>query len=378
MKPGRSAFNGVVSAFRRTAPPTVVSAFRRTAPPTVVSAFRRTRSAGLQPRQPGLLSRRAFLASLPLAAAAAACRAPYRKEDFALPLRSAVALLPASDYSADFADIIGRGLALLRPDVRGRRVFLKPNLVEYEPGTVINTHPLVVAGAAEAFLRAGAREVVVGEGPGHRRDIEYLLTATGLWDALRDLRIRFVDLNHDDVVRVPLGSRFTGLQELYLPAELLRSDFIVSMPKLKTHHWAGLTASMKNFFGVVPGAVYGWPKNLLHFKGIDNSIVDLVATVRPHFTIVDGVTAMEGDGPIMGQPRQLGLLAMGSDMVAVDATCARVIGLDPSKIRYLRTAGAYLGNLDERRIDQRGEPPLRYATRFDVIDSFKKIRLSGD
>jgi uncharacterized protein (DUF362 family) len=323
------------------------------------------------------LSRRAFLAGLPFAAAAAAaaCRPPYRSEDFTLPARSPVALLPASTYDVDFADVIGRGLALFDLPVRGRRVFLKPNLVEYEAGTVINTHPHVVAGAAEAFLRAGAKEVVVGEGPGHRRDIEYLLTATGLADVLADLRIRFVDLNHDDVARVPLASRFTGLKELSLPVELLQSDLIVSLPKLKTHHWAGLTASMKNFFGVVPGAVYGWPKNLLHAKGIPNSIIDLNATIRPHFTIVDGVTAMEGDGPIMGRPRQLGMLAMGPDLVAADATCARVIGLDPWKIPYLREAAAFLGNVGPDRIVSVGEPLSRYETEFEVAVHFRDIRL---
>jgi uncharacterized protein (DUF362 family) len=322
------------------------------------------------------LSRRAFLAGLPLAAAVSACRRPYRKEDFVLPVRSPVALLAAGGYDVDFADIIGRGLMLFDLPVRGRRVFLKPNLVEYEAGTVINTHPRVVAGAVEAFLRSGAREVVVGEGPGHRRDIEYLLTATGMSDVLADLPVRFVDLNHDDVARVPLTSRFTGLTALSLPVELLESDVIVSMPKLKTHHWAGLTASMKNFFGVVPGAVYGWPKNVLHVKGIPNSIVDLNATIRPHFTIVDGVTAMEGDGPIMGRPRELGMLAMGTDLVAVDATCARVIGLDPWKIPYLRTASAFLGNVDSRRIVSVGESPSRYATQFDIVEHFKGMRLA--
>src|SRR4029079_2366592 len=159
----------------------------------------------------------------------------------------------------------------------------------YAPGTAINTHPLVVAGAATAFLRAGAREVVIGEGPGPRRDIEYLPSATGFSDQIRDLRLRFVDLNHDDVRVVPLRSHFTGLDELALPVELLRADVVVSMPKLKTHHWAAMTASMKNFFGVLPGVIYGWPKNILHFHGIDNSILDLNATVRPHFSIVDAV-----------------------------------------------------------------------------------------
>jgi uncharacterized protein (DUF362 family) len=326
------------------------------------------------------ITRRELLKALPMAAVLASCSRtppPYRSGDFTLGARSTVGLFPAPTYDVDFADVISRGLKELAVDVRDRSVLLKPNLVEYAPGTVINTHPLIVAGAATAFLRAGARQVVVGEAPGHRRDIEYLLAVTGLSDHLREMRIRFVDLNHDDVGLVALKSHFTGLDRLALPLELQRSDFIVSLPKLKTHHWAAMTASMKNFFGVVPGAVYGWPKNILHYRGIDNSILDLNATIRPQFTIVDAVVAMEGDGPIMGKPRHTGFLAMGSDLVAVDATCARIIGLDPAKISYLSQASAFLGHIDETRIDYRGENPARYRTRFDVLEHFKGLQLSA-
>lgn len=323
------------------------------------------------------LTRREFLAaSLALPALAAGCgRPPYDPRAFVLPERSAVGLFPAASYDVDFADLITRGFRELGVSLSGKRVLLKPNMVEYEPGTAINTHPRVVAGAAMACRRAGAAEVVVGEGPGHRRDIEYLLAATGLADHLRDERIRFADLNHDDVRMVPLPSRFTGLTELALPVEVLSADVVITMPKLKTHHWAGMTCCMKNLFGVVPGAVYGWPKNLLHFRGIPHSILDLTAVVRPHLAIVDAVTAMEGDGPIMGKPRALGFVAMGTDPVAVDATCARVIGLDPLKIAYLEPASKFLGHVDERRIDQRGEPPSRYAARFDVIPDLEHLRL---
>ena len=325
-----------------------------------------------------MITRRELLKALPMAAVLASCGGtppPYRRGDFTLGARSTVGLFPAPTYDVDFADVISRGLKELNVDVRGRSVLLKPNLVEYAPGTVINTHPLVVAGAATAFLRAGARQVVVGEAPGHRRDIEYLLAVTGLSDHLRELRIRFVDLNHDDVAMVPLKSHFTGLDRLALPLEVLRSDFVVSLAKLKTHHWAAMTASMKNFFGVVPGAIYGWPKNILHYRGIENSILDLNATIRPHFTIVDAVVAMEGDGPIMGKPRQTGFVAMGSDLVAVDATCARIIGLDPAKIGYLSEASKFLGHIDDARIDQRGENAARYRTRFDVLEQFKSLQL---
>lgn len=331
--------------------------------------------------RPPRLSRRHFLAAAALPIVAGACRREpvlFEAARFPLPASSAVGLFPATSYAIDLADVIARGFREMGVQLAGRRVFLKPNMVEHEPGTSINTHPLVVAGAVVACRRAGAADVVVGEGPGHRRDIEYLLASTGLGDRLRDEKTRFVDLNHDDVTLRPLGSRYMGLDTLALPAALMRSDFIISMPKLKTHHWAGMTCSLKNLFGVVPGAVYGWPKNLLHIHGIHNSIVDLAATVRPHFTIVDAVTCMEGDGPIMGKPRQLGFLAMGSDLVAVDATCARVIGLAPEKITYLREASRFLGHADEPRIAQRGESPARYAAQFEIIPDLQDLRPGKD
>ena len=189
------------------------------------------------------------------------------------------------------------------------------------------------------------------------------------------MNIRFVDLNTDDIEWRELASNFSGMGRIALPASVLYADLVVSMPKLKTHHWAGMTCAMKNLFGVVPGAVYGWPKNPLHVHGIPNSILDLTATIRPHFAIVDAVVAMEGDGPIMGTPRQLGCVVMGADLVAVDATSARMIGLDPAQLQYLRDAGGFLGHLDSRRIDLRGETFARFASEFDVLDRFKAIRL---
>ncbi len=327
-------------------------------------------------------SRRDFLAALPAAglAAAAACRRrprPYDAARFAHPATSDVAILPARGYDVDLSDVVARGLSELRVDVRGKRVLLKPNLVEFERGRVINTDAVLVASAAEAITRAGAASVVVAEGPGHRRDIDYLVTGTGLLDHLADVRVPFVDLNHDDVRATRLGSRFTGLPELALPATLLDADLVVTMPKLKTHHWAGMTCSLKNLFGVVPGAVYGWPKNLLHFRGIENSIVDLAATVRPALAIVDAIVGMEGDGPIMGRPKAVGCVVMGTDPVAVDATCARIMGLNPQGMTYLQMAGEFLGNLPEFAIRQRGERLSRYATRFDVLPAFKGLQGQG-
>ncbi len=135
---------------------------------------------------------------------------------------------------------------------------------------------------AELFRSFDAREVFVAEGQGHIRDGWHVLEQSGLEPILREDGLDFVDLNHDDVYAVPNRLGAMKLPELHLPATLKRADLIVSLPKMKTHHWAGVTLSMKNLFGVMPGVYYGWPKNVLHHCGIDNSIVDITATVRPH------------------------------------------------------------------------------------------------
>ena len=77
-----------------------------------------------------------------------------------------------------------------------------------------------------------------------------------------------------------------------------------------------------------------------------------------------------------GQPVRVGLIGagqMGTDVVAVDATCARIIGLEPQKMAYLREAGRFLGHIADDRIDQRGEPPSRYRTRFDLVPHLTQL-----
>ena len=213
------------------------------------------------------------------------------------------------------------GLRLFRLNVAGRRVLLKPNLVEDLPGPV-NTNADIIGAAARCFLRLGAARVVVGEGPGHQRDTELVVQAANLKPHLADRRIDFVDLNRDELARVKLKASYSGLGELWLPRTVLDSDFIVSMPKVKTHHWAGVTLSLKNMFGIVPGMKYGWPKNLLHWHGIHECILDICATVPIHFVIADGITAMEGNGPLQGTARDLGKIVLADDPVAADAACA--------------------------------------------------------
>ena len=104
--------------------------------------------------------------------------------------------------------------------------------------------------------------MVVGEGPGHERDTEKVVTEAGLVGELGDRSIQFSDLNRDELVRVKAAADHSGLGDLWLQRTVLQADLIVSMPKVKTHHWAGVTLSIKNMFGIIPGMKYGWPKNI--------------------------------------------------------------------------------------------------------------------
>jgi uncharacterized protein (DUF362 family) len=284
--------------------------------------------------------------------------------------RVPVFIARADRYAMDLKSVLLNALKEVQigpSAVSGKRVLLKPNLVEPHAGvTHINTHPLMVRAAIEAFRHLGASEVMVAEGSGHRNDSYLILEETGYVDILREDRIRFYDLNRGDVFLLPNKGTHTGLPYFVLSRDLLRPDIIVSMPKMKTHHWVGATLSMKNLFGVMPGAFYGWPKNVLHFAGIENSILDINQTIQPQIAIVDGIVGMEGDGPIMGEPVHAGVVVVGRNLPVVDATCARIMGLIPERIKYLQAAGA-MGPIAEDEIGQRGERISAVTRNFRLI-----------
>jgi uncharacterized protein (DUF362 family) len=291
------------------------------------------------------------------------------------PARSQVAILSATAYSEGLGESLARALRMFGLNLRDKSVLLKPNFVEYIAGVEVNTNPILVIAAAEAFRSLGARNVVVAEGPGHQRDTYLVLVESGLEAQLRRQRLAFVDLNRDELIKVATRANYTGLDHLWLPRTVLASDFVVSMPKIKTHHWAGVTLSMKNMFGIVPGSKYGWPKNILHWKGIHRSILDICATAPVHFAIADGVIAMEGNGPLHGTHRHLGKIVLADDPVAADFTCARLMGLNPSLVWHLDRASRFLGNGSPGRIDLIAEGlPLR-TTPFDVLPEFASLQM---
>jgi uncharacterized protein (DUF362 family) len=284
----------------------------------------------------------------------------------------------AASYDVDLVSIIKNGMRELGfyTQVSGKRVLLKPNLLEAsEKAPYIHTHPHLIRAVAKAMLKLDAKSVVVGEGSAHYREIERLASETGLDELLAEDKIRLVDLNSDELVIRENTGGLTGLKSLTFPATTDQVDLVVSMPKMKTHHWAGVTLSMKNMFGLMPGIVYGWPKNIFHCVDITKSILDINATLPAHFAIVDGIVGMEGDGPLAGEPKPANVIIMGQNLTAVDATAARIMRINPWKIPHLKSASGWLGTVGKDNIIQVGEQIAQLQTSFSLLDGHKRLRL---
>jgi uncharacterized protein (DUF362 family) len=345
-------------------------------------------------RSSGKISRRALLVEGLAAAGIGAAGAVLRDYLDQRSRKARVFIGKAASYNADLVTLLAdgfRSLGIGPGEIRGKRILLKPNFVETMPGTFhICTRPEVVFAAVEVFRKLGAAAVLVGEGPGHCRDTTRVLEEAGMAEALAEHKTPFVDLNNDDLIIRPNAGRIrvpgappatdgedprdTWLATLTFPATLDQVDWVVSMPKMKTHHWLGVTLSMKNLFGLMPGIVYGWPKNVFHWAGLEQSVLDINATVKPCLAIVDGIIGMEGDGPIMGTPKPAWVLVMGRDLPAVDATAARIMGIDPFKIEYLKSANGVLGTIVADNILQRGESVAAVRSDFQLLDSIPAHR----
>jgi uncharacterized protein (DUF362 family) len=285
--------------------------------------------------------------------------------------RAAVFIARRQRYNGDLVRTIRDGLLATGLDtgaLRGKLVLLKPNLVEpTKTAPFVTTHPNVVAAAIEVFRHWGA-DVVVGEGPGHVRDTEMALGESNLQGVLDHLAVPFADLNYEEVEWVRNRGRACSLPGFFFPRTVVEADVIVSMPKMKTHHWVGVTASLKNMYGVIPGIKYGWPKNVLHHAGLSQTIFDINASLPKTISIVDGIECMEGDGPIMGTPKKMGVLVIGTNPAAVDATVCRLMRIDPTAIEYLYLAGDKLGPTNEDLIYQRGESWRPLASSFNLLN----------
>jgi len=229
------------------------------------------------------------------------------------------------------------GLDALQADVK--KVLIKPNLLmRSSPGEAVTTHPAVIKAVIKAVKKLGATEIVVADSPGgpySRAALRSVYNGCGYADIDE---IDSVTLNYDSGSgTAAVGGRKIKSAEIIRPA--LDADMIISVGKLKTHMVSGLTAAVKNIFGVVPGL----RKAELHCRfpkkaEFNEMLVDLAKYVKPHFSIIDGIVGMEGNGPSGGTPRAFGILAASKNPFYLDRVLAHCIGLSVNEALTVKSS----------------------------------------
>lgn len=284
-----------------------------------------------------------------------------------------VGLAECASYDSDILSFL-RGLWNISemPDLSGKTILIKPNMLDVIDEHTATTHPKIVGAILELLGELGAGSMVVGDGSAFRRDTFSVAKSCGLAQVLEDRGVPFIDLNYDELspVRVRDGW-IRSTNTLWLPRHVVEADYIVSVPKLKAHHWAGVTLSLKNLLGVIPGSRYGWAKNIIHMNGINATILGLYRSLPPVISIVDGIIGMEGNGPLFGKPVQHGLLAMGRDPLSVDIICAQLMGFSIDSITHLNGA-AVAGIGQAFKIETRGVPPDKLQRHYEAPPTLQK------
>jgi len=248
--------------------------------------------------------------------------------------RSRVALIRCESYSeADVRAAVGRGLDLLGGATAfvapGERLVLKPNLlVARSPDRAVTTHPSVFRAVAELLQEAGA-QLSYGDSPAVGRT-EMTARWAGLSSVADDMEIPLADFSSGRVVSFPDGRL---IKQFTLAAGALDADGIISLPKMKTHGLTRITAAIKNQFGCIPGLLKGeFHARLSNVDVFSRMLVDLNRCLSPRVFVLDGIVAMEGNGPQNGTPRPMNLVLLSSDPVAIDATVCRLMALDRSLV----------------------------------------------
>lgn len=244
---------------------------------------------------------------------------------------SKVALVRCETYDLrEVREAVRRGLGLLGGAVRyakkGQKLLLKPNLLVGDlPERCVNTHPSVFRAVAEEFLGTGAL-VSWGDSPGFG-SMTGAARKPGILAAARELGLADADFS----TPVDLFYDRGGQNRKFVIAKaVVDNDVIISLPKLKTHGFEKLTGAVKNQFGCVPGVRKGeYHLKLQDHNDFARMLVDLNNLVHPALYIMDGIWAMEGNGPRGGRPRHMNVLLFSEDPIALDATVCRLISINP-------------------------------------------------
>lgn len=239
-------------------------------------------------------------------------------------------------------------------ELRDKKVLIKPNLVSpIKPEKGVTTHPVIVEAVIRYLLKAGVRDIGIGDSGMH--GTEKIFSVTGMNEIARKYQCRICDFDrYETVNEIRSENRF--LKEIPLTKYLKEADIVINIPKLKIHHAFMYTGAIKNIYGTVPGK----NKLLIHAKAgnverFEDILIDIFNTVQPTVHILDGIVGLEGNGPCNGTPIQTGLLLASYDAFALDVVACSQIGLDYKTIGYLNKYEKRKGHFSKASIQVIGD-----------------------
>lgn len=274
-----------------------------------------------------------------------------------MPGKESVILIDA-DYSGPSMDAaIERVFDYYDPVIKGKSVLVKPNIAaQCRVEKAATTHPAVVGAVIRALKKREAGKIMVGDNPGPTAYgiNERCAKVTGILDAAGEC---FINLKKRPV-HIDIDSSL--VDSVQISSEFFECDYVINLPKLKSHCHAYLTGAVKNMYGILVGG----EKARLHVIGTDpfkfaEILVDIYCSRKPDLNIMDAVICMEGNGPTNGSPKFAGRIIAGTNGFAVDAVAAGVAGYEITRIKTLEVAkkrGLWSGDLDSVEIE--GEFPL--------------------
>jgi uncharacterized protein (DUF362 family)/Pyruvate/2-oxoacid:ferredoxin oxidoreductase delta subunit len=278
-----------------------------------------------------------------------------------------VMIHPASYESC--REAVARAFEIFPQEIAGKTVAIKPNVLRSSKAEEhIVTHPALLRAVVEKVEEMSPAAIAVGDNPGlfSYGDNENSFEKTGLLDAAKGYYKNFGDLTQ----KIAFNSDF--IPEVGVSKEILEADILISLPKFKTHGLTIMTGAIKNSYGFLPGA----QKARLHqIAGTPERFHDIIVEVFrlrvPDLFIMDAVVGMEGNGPASTELREIGLVLAADNAVALDGVVARMMGLDPGRLRFLQKAKAMgLGDFSSQSIRIDGE--------MQIISDFKLPPLGGE
>jgi uncharacterized protein (DUF362 family) len=259
------------------------------------------------------------------------------------------------------------------PDLKGRRVLIKPNAARLAfPGDGVTTHPQVVSATIDHLKERGVRCIAIGESCIFGVNAKEAFQATGMKGVSEEKEVELLDLDQGNPMEIVI-SRGKVVKKIKVPATLKEFDFIISIPVMKTHMHTQVTLSIKNMKGLL------WRKEKARFhqlrfgqkitlghKELDIAISEMASVLSPHLAIIDGTVGMEGMGPAYGQVKKMGMILVGNNALSTDAVAARLMGFSPDAIPHLRLAAEReLGEIDLQKISVEPKDYSKWVMPFD-------------